>query len=693
MRLRVKLVYLPLIALLLTVVITASLALITFNQVTQDNLEANQKLLVSSMTLNVDEFLNKYKDIITLSRATEEVMDTSMYDQIDVQYRGLSDKQAIPLRNYFKSLRAAYPYFAYIETFTPDKAQNVVLEPYAAQAGISEENFENGFAFRDWYIGAMALNDTYVSEAYVSASIMKPVTAVSTPIFNDNGNVTGIMIGAVELTELSNMVKQLKYGETGTTYIIDKNANLVAHPDDEYFKETKLFNMAEFNIGKEVLATQGNLEHTMEIFDDVTGEDVFVYYQKIESSDWYIVSQQTVTEAMAASRNTTYMVIVGTIILVLISSTLFYLNAKGILVPLRKLTMVSQQVAENNLIFDERDLQVLKDYGGRSDELSILCLSFDKMIENLVFILRSLTSTTLDVQDSSSQITEKIDFVSNSALEIDTTITEMAKAASDQARQTMDGVNSTTEISQVIEENKHKMNELNENFVLIKDSTEIGREHLLNLKQKNENNNQITYKLFDNIQKTDESSKKISSISSVIASIADQTNLLALNAAIEAARAGNAGRGFAVVADEIRQLAEESTASTMKIDELLKELQINSNISVESIEALRTESQAQFESIILSEEQNEKIITALNKEGLVIEDLNKTFIKINDSINVVVEIITDLSAVAEENAAGSEEASSIVTEQTRYYNDINSVSGHLIELVAELKQQVNKFRI
>lgn len=86
------------------------------------------------------------------------------------------------------------------------------------------------------------------------------------------------------------------------------------------------------------------------------------------------------------------------------------------------------------------------------------------------------------------------------------------------------------------------------------------------------------------VKRLGESSQKISKIVSLINQIALQTNVLAINASIEAARAGEEGRGFAVVAEEVGQLAAQSSQATKEIEQVVENIQLETNEVVRAME-------------------------------------------------------------------------------------------------------------
>ena len=70
-----------------------------------------------------------------------------------------------------------------------------------------------------------------------------------------------------------------------------------------------------------------------------------------------------------------------------------------------------------------------------------------------------------------------------------------------------------------------------------------------------------------------EKAGNINHVVTTIVKVADQTNLLSLNAAIEAEKAGEYGKGFAVVAVEVRRLADQTAVATYDIEQMVREIQ------------------------------------------------------------------------------------------------------------------------
>jgi methyl-accepting chemotaxis protein len=189
------------------------------------------------------------------------------------------------------------------------------------------------------------------------------------------------------------------------------------------------------------------------------------------------------------------------------------------------------------------------------------------------------------------------------------------------------------------------------------------------------------------------SSKEMNKILNTMSSISSQTNLLSLNASIEAARAGEAGRGFAVVADEIRKLAEESIASSKRIGDIIKSVQVESStmnekmqISLEQVLAgnkVAQQAKSYFESI----EQANNVVDA------DIQTINSELKQLLQGIDNISESMAQIGQVITENVAASENISATVEQQTASLEEVSSSAEILSDMAEEMNTAVRKFNL
>jgi methyl-accepting chemotaxis protein len=179
----------------------------------------------------------------------------------------------------------------------------------------------------------------------------------------------------------------------------------------------------------------------------------------------------------------------------------------------------------------------------------------------------------------------------------------------------------------------------------------------------------------------------------MITAIATETNLLSLNASIEAARAGEHGRGFAVVASEIQKLAEESNTSALQIskiiDNLLQESEETVRIMGEVDEIVR-EQKAKLEETKSIFELVTEGVQSTRKETESIEAQARACDKSREQ---VMEVISSLSAISEENAASTEQTMASTEELSSMMIELASSANKLNEMAAILEGDIKKFTI
>lgn len=186
---------------------------------------------------------------------------------------------------------------------------------------------------------------------------------------------------------------------------------------------------------------------------------------------------------------------------------------------------------------------------------------------------------------------------------------------------------------------------------------------------------------------------KIEEIVDLVKKVANQSNLLALNASVEAARAGESGKGFAVVADQIRQLADQSANTAKEIGEIVAELIENSNTSVETMGVVRQEMTGQYEKLNTTKDIFEQLNEEVNNVVTAIESISTEVESLDKLKGEVLGSAESLAAIAQENAASTEETSASMMELGEIVNDCNTKTQQLVDIADSMEENAHKFHV
>jgi methyl-accepting chemotaxis protein len=170
------------------------------------------------------------------------------------------------------------------------------------------------------------------------------------------------------------------------------------------------------------------------------------------------------------------------------------------------------------------------------------------------------------------------------------------------------------------------------------------------------------------VSKLGDSSVEIEKVIEVITSIAQQTNLLALNATIEAARAGEAGKGFAVVANEVKELAKQTAKATEEIKHKIAVIRENTGGAVAAIGGIK-------EVIDQISHISTVIATAVEEQSATTSEMSRNVTEAAKGASTISSNIAGVAEAAQNTATNVSEAQTATEHLARTANQLRELVG------------------
>jgi len=286
-------------------------------------------------------------------------------------------------------------------TLPPDEQKQILESLLGAQPAfrqlvvLNAQNQEVARASRVSLVAAGRLSDQlkgdilvqlkqgkrYISSVYIDPATSEPLVLMAVPATNALGDFQGILVAEVNLKFMWDLVDQLKVGETGRAYVVDRQGTLIAFSDTARVLRGE--NVSHLQAVSEFIRNPASAPASaVSIYPGITGATVMGTYVPLGTPDWAVVTELPWEEAYREINQDVVMSIGITLAMAVLAGLLGVFVARRLAVPLVNLTGTATQITRG-----EMELQAVV---GGPREIASLATAFNSMTAQLRQILGSL---------------------------------------------------------------------------------------------------------------------------------------------------------------------------------------------------------------------------------------------------------------------------------------------------------------
>ncbi|MCR5590285.1 MAG: methyl-accepting chemotaxis protein [Lachnospiraceae bacterium] len=420
----------------------------------------------------------------------------------------------------------------------------------------------------------------------------------------------------------------------------------------------------------------------------VAGKDYFVVYLPLCDASGQIIGMSfagTPRADVVAARNQIILIsVICALILIAVFVVLVLLISKKISNPLRETADSLETIAKGDFtVENEAESMIAETYS--------LIQSYHGLRENISGMLGSINSQANDLATRVSDVADLAEQSNAATDQVSSAVAELADGATSMAQNVQNINEQVMEMGGLINNVVESVDTLSNSSSTMQQANNEAYGYITNLEKSSATTKDAVAGIKSQVVNTNEAITRITSAVGMITDIASQTNLLALNASIEAARAGEMGKGFAVVAESIGNLANQSAESTAEIRAIIDELTKQSEQSVLASESVEEAINEEQNILVETKKRFDVLNTEITNSVADIRGISSQTESLESIKATIIENVSDLSAISQENAASTEEVTASMENIASNIRTISGNSDGMNDIANNLVRAVGEF--